>query len=717
MSHLSIRGKLAPLAVVANQFTDFQEGRRPGHPPIFQRLPGPKLDRNGDIIYEKWPKNPEEPEPLLDFPHLPDQIGSQEWWFIFEAWRRFEPRARWKDFTMRIHGPSRPSSHNIIQMHISRNRPKWGLLCWFTIVLHDEKNGARDEALRRLSDKQIKNNTTRGTTPGFIDPVLGEAGGRVPLPKMGVGAGGRRSYKAPQKGSRKSVRNKNKAGASMNITRQALDDPDLPTSVHEIGNGDSEEEQLSTGHGVFIDYRFTREYFIKKGTNSSTHTNFPTTAADLPQHPTCAAPSSSLLSNGRVPPKGKKRKVREAFGTAEDVEAWRAQQIPRLENPSHPTGVGHSYSREADSQVSAAPAWPPFLDESSMRPNCDPYATKMWITPDGSLRQLSDFAEPGPQSFHYDIADSLDLLQDQGRAAAEAYYSKDSTTTDTMSSSAKLTLQSTIPILNSPHTMPRLGFGIYRSPPDVCVASCLTALRAGYRHIDSAQFYQNEREMGEAVRQAGIPRGEVFLTTKVLSAAGSVDKTYAKCLDSVATIDPGHNGYVDLFLIHSPNSGAKNRKEMWQALERLHADGKARAIGVSNFGKGHVEEMKAWAKVWPPAVNQIELHPWNQQREIVDYCNAHGIVVQAYCPLVRNLKAHDETLVAVAEKHAKPTGQVLIRYCLQKGWVPLPKSDTPKRIEANADVYGFELDGEDMATLDGLDQGERGAIVQAVSNA
>ncbi|KAL8647834.1 MAG: hypothetical protein Q9210_005323 [Variospora velana] len=305
---------------------------------------------------------------------------------------------------------------------------------------------------------------------------------------------------------------------------------------------------------------------------------------------------------------------------------------------------------------------------------------------------------------------------DQGRAAAEAYYSNTSPATDTMAS-AKLTLQSTLPILNSPHTMPRLGFGIYRSPRDVCVASCLTALRSGYRHIDSAQFYQNESEMGEAVRKAGIPRNEVFLTTKILSAAGSVDKTYAKCANSVQLIDPGENGYVDLFLIHSPNSGAKNRKEMWLALERLHAEGKARAIGVSNFGKGHMEEMKAFATVWPPAANQIELHPWCQQREIVEYCNSHNIIVQAYCPLVRNLKAHDETLVGVAKKHDKPTGQVLIRYCLQKGWVPLPKSDTPERIVANADVYGFELDGEDMATLDSLDQGERGAIVEAVSNA
>ncbi|KAL8881753.1 MAG: hypothetical protein Q9192_007725 [Flavoplaca navasiana] len=126
--------------------------------------------------------------------------------------------------------------------------------------------------------------------------------------------------------------------------------------------------------------------------------------------------------------------------------------------------------------------------------------------------------------------------------------------------------------------------------------------------------------------------------------------------------------------------------------------------------------MKEYAKIWPPQVNQIELHPWNQQREIVDYCRANNIVVQAYCPLVRNNKAYEENLVAIAKKHDKTTGQVLIRYCLQKDWVPLPKSDTPSRIVANADLYGFELDGEDMGTLDSLDQGPRGAIVEAVKN-
>ena len=295
--------------------------------------------------------------------------------------------------------------------------------------------------------------------------------------------------------------------------------------------------------------------------------------------------------------------------------------------------------------------------------------------------------------------------------------------------------------------------------------------------------------MGEAARQSGIPRNEVFLTTKIMSAGGSAEKTYKKCLDSVQKID-GENGYVDLFLIHTPSGGPAAVKEMYQALEKLESEGKARSIGVSNFGVGHIEGMKKYARIWPPHVNQIEvrtlftplslleglrrmnpatpclrpsklrqpqsslsnvsafhhlslyvsrrpsttspfpstssmqtltscsiqLHPWNQQRTIVEYCNQNGIVIEAYCPLVRNLKAHDQTLVDMSKKHDKTTAQILIRYSLQKGWVSLPKSDTPSRIEANADVYGFSLSDEDMQTLDSLDQGAEGAIVQAVKN-
>lgn len=176
-----------------------------------------------------------------------------------------------------------------------------------------------------------------------------------------------------------------------------------------------------------------------------------------------------------------------------------------------------------------------------------------------------------------------------------------------MSPSSKLSLSSTIPIINSSFSMPRLGFGIYQSPRNVCVNSCLTALRAGYRHIDSAQFYRNESEMGEAVRLSGIQRSEVFLTTKILSSGGTPEKTYQKCLESVEKIDPSENGYVDLFLIHSPSSGSAGRKELWQALESLVEEKKVRSIGVSNFGIGHIEEMKRYAKIWPPQVNQIEV--------------------------------------------------------------------------------------------------------------
>ncbi|KIW38509.1 uncharacterized protein PV06_09465 [Exophiala oligosperma] len=278
-----------------------------------------------------------------------------------------------------------------------------------------------------------------------------------------------------------------------------------------------------------------------------------------------------------------------------------------------------------------------------------------------------------------------------------------------------ITIKDTLPLPNSSVRIPRLGFGVYQSSASVCVQSCLSAIEAGYRHIDTAQFYANEVQVGEAVRKCGLPRDDIFVTTKILSAGGTVEKSYQKCVDSVNKID-GSDGHVDLFLIHSPNAGSKARKEMWQALEKLYEEGKAKSIGVSNFGVGHIEEMKSYAKVWPPHVNQIELHPWCQQRTAVEYCHKHGIVVEAYSPLVRNYKANDETLVGLAKKYNKTTAQILIRYCLQKNWVPLPKSDNADRIKQNADVYGFDISAEDMRTLDSLDQGDAGAIVQAVDN-
>ncbi|OQE19482.1 hypothetical protein PENSTE_c015G02561 [Penicillium steckii] len=271
-----------------------------------------------------------------------------------------------------------------------------------------------------------------------------------------------------------------------------------------------------------------------------------------------------------------------------------------------------------------------------------------------------------------------------------------------------------LPLANS-QRIPRLGFGVYRSPTAQCVQSCLKALDVGYRHIDTAQFYANEAEVGQALRSSGLPRDQVFLTTKILSPAGSADATYSKLLASVETIG-GPGGYVDLFLIHSSSSGPAGRKQLWQALERLHEEGHAKSIGVSNFGVKHIEEMRSYAKVWPPHVNQIELHPWCQQRTIDTYCKQNGIIVEAYSPIVRNNKAHDPTLVEIAQKYKKSTQQVLIRYALQKEWVPLPKTDNPDRIAANADVFDFDISDDDMDLLNSLDQGSAGAIVEAVEN-
>jgi diketogulonate reductase-like aldo/keto reductase len=172
---------------------------------------------------------------------------------------------------------------------------------------------------------------------------------------------------------------------------------------------------------------------------------------------------------------------------------------------------------------------------------------------------------------------------------------------------ANLAITDRLAIPNTTESIPRLGFGVYLSKDHHCVTSCVNALRAGYRHIDTAQFYGNEREVGEAVRESGLKREDVFITTKIWSAKGSVEETYQSLLHSVKTIEGSDDGAVDLFLIHTATGGKDERKMMWLALEKLLAAGKTKLIGVSNFGIGNIEEMKAYAKVWPPHVNQLEV--------------------------------------------------------------------------------------------------------------
>jgi diketogulonate reductase-like aldo/keto reductase len=172
--------------------------------------------------------------------------------------------------------------------------------------------------------------------------------------------------------------------------------------------------------------------------------------------------------------------------------------------------------------------------------------------------------------------------------------------------SSKLTLQSSIALSNSKNKIPQIGFGVYLSPQDTCVKSCLKAFEAGYRHVDTAQYYDNEASVGRALRESKLPREEVYLTSKILSAGNDADSTYKKIVESVEKLD-GKDGYVDLFLIHTPNGGAEARKLMWQAQEKAQKAGIVRDIGVSNYGIQHMEEIKSIGKVWPPAVNQIEV--------------------------------------------------------------------------------------------------------------
>ncbi|KAK2011610.1 aldo/keto reductase [Colletotrichum eremochloae] len=262
---------------------------------------------------------------------------------------------------------------------------------------------------------------------------------------------------------------------------------------------------------------------------------------------------------------------------------------------------------------------------------------------------------------------------------------------------ADLSISSTVSLRNTESQMPVLGYGVYQIDQADCTQACLNAISAGYRHIDTAQIYNNEEAVGAALQQSGLPREAIFVTTKIRYPRLGKGKTYERALQSVQRIDPREEGYVDLFLIHSPHGlKPKDRRELWITLEKLYDNGRARAIG-----------MRSYATVWPPAVNQILLHPWTQQRETVEYCHEHGIVLQAFSPLARGSRLQDPTVTKIAGRLGKSVAQVLIRYSLQRGWVPLPKSEKEERIKQNSDVFDFCLSERDMSVLKSLDRREK----------
>ncbi|CAF3445003.1 unnamed protein product, partial [Fusarium graminearum] len=274
-----------------------------------------------------------------------------------------------------------------------------------------------------------------------------------------------------------------------------------------------------------------------------------------------------------------------------------------------------------------------------------------------------------------------------------------------------LTAASRLSLRNSTSILPCIGFGSYKIRGETCAAAVLAALSAGYRHIDSAALYRNEVRVSEAIEQSGVFREDLFLTTKVGSPRRKTEKTeaYEDVIEAVERI-AGKDGYVDLLLMHVPGPSREHRHSLWEAMERAKREARARNIGVSNFRVRHLDEMKEYATEWPPSVNQIELHPWCQQKEVVKYCQDNEIIIEAYSPLATGARLEDPLVEGISTKHDKSHAQVLIRYSLQKGWVPLPKSSRPDRISENFNVFDFVLDEDDMETLDDLDKGSAGAI-------
>ncbi|KAK9367176.1 NADP-dependent oxidoreductase domain-containing protein [Lipomyces kononenkoae] len=253
--------------------------------------------------------------------------------------------------------------------------------------------------------------------------------------------------------------------------------------------------------------------------------------------------------------------------------------------------------------------------------------------------------------------------------------------------------------LSSGYNMPILGFGVYMAYGEEVITSVYHALSVGYRHIDSATLYENEREVGVAIkkwiRDTGGKREDVFFTTKVWDTDHGYNNTKKAINWSLRQCDLG---YIDLYLVHSPNPGRQLREDTWRAMEEAVEEGKIRSIGVSNYGVKHLKEMESYAKI-KPAVNQLEIHPFLTRKELVDYCKERDIVVEAFCPITRGQKFKDHRIQALVKKHNRTPAQIMLRWALQRGLVPLPKSSNAKRIEENAKLFDFELDAKDMESL------------------
>ena len=256
---------------------------------------------------------------------------------------------------------------------------------------------------------------------------------------------------------------------------------------------------------------------------------------------------------------------------------------------------------------------------------------------------------------------------------------------------------------DGPVEIPQLGFGVFQIKPADTRAATLRALETGYRHIDTAAMYGNEAEVGQAVREFGLDRTEVFVTSKLNNNAHEPSKALAAFDRSLAAVDID---YLDLYLIHWPLAMLSDFVETWQAMEQILADGKVRAIGVSNFQPAHLERLAERTET-VPAANQVEINPYFTNEAVRAYDSAHGIATQAWSPIAQGAVLDDPTIVAIAERHGKTPAQVTLRWHLQRGDIVFPKSVTAQRVRENFDIFDFELTGAEVAAVSGLNRGER----------
>jgi 2,5-diketo-D-gluconate reductase A len=257
--------------------------------------------------------------------------------------------------------------------------------------------------------------------------------------------------------------------------------------------------------------------------------------------------------------------------------------------------------------------------------------------------------------------------------------------------------------LNDGIEIPQVGFGVFQVPPDETQRAVEDALAAGYRHIDTAAAYRNERGVAAGIAASGVPRGEIFITTKLWNTEQGFDSTLAAFDKSIEALD---TETVDLYLIHWPVPARDLYLDTWRAFERIHAEGGARSIGVSNFRVPDLERLQQEAETMP-TINQIELHPLLQQAELRAWHAEHGVVTEAWSPLAQGEVLKDDTLVTIAAHHDRTVAQVILRWHLQLGNVVIPKSVTPARVRENLDIFDFELTEDDLAAIARLDAGHR----------